>query len=95
MAKVIIDSYGNIFNTAKETASFWGVRESSIVKYLKGQKDFLFAGKRTKSDVTDVYFAVVERDSSIVNRFSDLGQAIIEAENMAWRDQRGQGEYYN
>lgn len=95
MAKVIIDSYGNIFNTAKETASFWGVRESSIVKYLKGQKEFLFAGKRTKSSVTDVYFAVVERDKSIVDRFSDLGKAIAEAEDMAWRDQQGQGDYYN
>lgn len=95
MAKVIIDSYGNIFNTAKETASFWGVRESSIVKYLKGQKDFLFAGKRTKSGLTDVYFAVVERDSYIINQFSDLGHAITEAADMAWRDQHGQGEYYN
>lgn len=94
MAKVIIDSYGNIFDTAKEMASYWGVRESSIIKYLNGQKEFLFAGKRAKSGLT-VYFAVVERDKSIVDRFADLGKAITEAADMAWRDQQGQGDYYN
>ena len=95
MAKVIIDSYGNIFDTAKEMASYWGVRESSIIKYLNGQKEFLFAGKRAKSGLTDVYFAVVEKDRSIVDHVSDLADAIDEAYEMAWRDKQSQGDYYN
>lgn len=90
---IYIDSLGHTFNTAKEAAKFWGVRESSILKYINGKKHFLFSGKRSKAEVSDVYFAVVER--SAINNQTDLAAAIAQAENFAWRDQHSCGDYYN
>ena len=90
---IYIDSLGHTFNTAKEVAKFWGVRESSILKYINGEKPFLFSGKRSKAEVSDVYFAVVERPA--INSQADLDTATAQAENFAWRDKQSCGDYYN
>ena len=90
---IYIDSLGHTFNTAKEAAKFWGVRESSILKYINGEKPFLFSGKRSKAEVSDVYFAVVERTA--INSQADLDAAISLAEIFAWQDQQSCGDYYN
>ena len=88
---IYIDSLGHTFNTAKEAAKFWGVRESSILKYINGEKPFLFSGKRSKAEVSDVYFAVVERTA--INSQADLDAAISLAEIFAWQDQQSCGDY--
>ena len=91
MTRILIDNYGHMFNTAKEAADFWGIRESSVIKYINGKKRCLHIGRRAKATDVDVddYLAIVSWDAS------RLDEGLATAKNYAELDHQQVINYYH